>query len=68
MYNLLEYSDYCSKTSGSLWQNYRDEAALDNAGAITKYPDNHFSFIYKVKITEKTLLIVIQKMLKQQYH
>ena len=53
MYKLLEYSDYCSKTSGSLWQNYRDGAALDNAGAITKFPGNHFSFIYKEKKTEK---------------
>ena len=25
MYNLIEYSDNCSKTSGSLWQYYRDE-------------------------------------------
>ena len=53
MYKLLEYSDYCSKTSGSLWQNYRDGAALDNAGAITKFPGNHFSFIYKEKKPEK---------------
>ena len=25
MYNLIEYSDNHSKTSGSLWQYYRDE-------------------------------------------
>ena len=25
MYNLIEYSDNCSKMSGSLWQYYRDE-------------------------------------------
>ena len=25
MYNLIEYSDNYSKTSGSLWQYYRDE-------------------------------------------
>ena len=28
MYNLIEYRDACSKTSGSLWQYYRDEPAL----------------------------------------
>ena len=26
MYNLLEYSDNFSKTSGNLWNYYRDEA------------------------------------------
>ena len=25
MYNLIEYSDNYAKTSGSLWQHYRDE-------------------------------------------
>ena len=25
MYNLIEYSDNYSKTSGSLWQYYRDD-------------------------------------------
>ena len=25
MYNLIEYSDNYSKTSGSLWQNYKDD-------------------------------------------
>ena len=27
MYNLIEYSDNYSKTSGNLWQYYRDESA-----------------------------------------
>ena len=26
MYNLIEYSNNCAKTSGSLWQYYRDES------------------------------------------
>ena len=30
MYNLIEYSDNYSKTSGSLWQYYRDEPFLDD--------------------------------------
>ena len=37
MYNLIEYSDHCSKTSGSLWQYYRDEPALSNVGAIANF-------------------------------
>ena len=31
MYNLLEYNNDCSKMSGSLWQYYRDETAVDAA-------------------------------------
>ena len=46
LYNLLEYSDNYSETSGSLWQYYRDE------------PDDNLedseSFKSKIKITEKT--------------
>ena len=30
VYNLIEYSDAYWKTSGSLWQYYRDEPPLDN--------------------------------------
>ena len=46
MYNLIEYSDNYSKTSGSLWQYYKDEVN-DNI-ADSK------SFKSKVKITRKT--------------
>ena len=46
MYNLMEYSDKYSNTSGSLWQYYKDN------------PDNNLadseSFKYKVKITGNT--------------
>ena len=31
MYNLIEYSKICSKTTGSLWNYYRDEP---NSGAV----------------------------------
>ena len=46
MYNLIEYSDNYSKTSGSLWQYYKDDPN-DN---ITQSE----SFKSKTKITEKT--------------
>ena len=35
MYNLMEYSNIYSKISGSLWQYYRDQIALDANDAIT---------------------------------
>ena len=57
MYNLIEYSDAYSETSGSLWQYYRDEAALDNNGNIIDFPDdnnNSASFKFKQKITRQT--------------
>ena len=46
MYSLIEYSDNCSKTSGSLWQYYRDEPN-DNL-------TDSESFKYKIKITGNT--------------
>ena len=33
MYNLIEYSDNYSDTSGSLWQFKRDEQPIDNNNA-----------------------------------
>ena len=35
MYNLIEYSDNFLKTSGILWQYYKDEPALANNGDLT---------------------------------
>ena len=40
MYNLIEYSDAYWKTSGSLWQYYRGEPALDNNSNIMDFPAN----------------------------
>ena len=54
MYNLIEYSDNYSKISGSLWQYYRDEPALDNNGASVNFPGNSASFKFKQKITGST--------------
>ena len=48
MYNLIEYSDNYSKTSGSLWQYYKDDPN-DNLA-------NSESFESKIKITGKTPL------------
>ena len=37
MYNLIEYSDNYSKTSGSLWQYYKEIPAINNNGAIVDF-------------------------------
>ena len=60
MYNIIEYSDNHAKTSGSLWQYYRDEPN-DNLA-------NSKSFESKIKITGKLLMMVMKKMLKEWFH
>ena len=51
MYNLIEYSNNYSKTSGSSQQCYRDEPGLTDAGAIANFDatDNSASFKFKQK-------------------
>ena len=48
MCNLIEYSDNYLKTSGSLWQYFRDEPDGNDD------MDESKSFKSKIKITEKT--------------
>ena len=57
MYNLIEYSDNYSKTSGSLLQYYRDEPVLTAAGTIKNFHvgnNNSALFRFKQKITGVT--------------
>ena len=56
MYNLIEYSDAYSKTSGSLLQYCRDELALDDNSNIIDFPtdNNSASFKFKQKTTGQT--------------
>ena len=56
MYNLIEYSDNYTKTSGSLWQYCKDIAAVDNNNAIIYFNENNLtdSFNFKVKMTGQT--------------
>ena len=51
MYNLIEYSDNYSDTSGSLWQFKRDEVPNNDADLSI---DNSESFKYKAAIVGKT--------------
>ena len=46
--NLIEYSDYYSDTSGSLWQFKRDEQPKENNGDLSHISTDHSSsFKYK---------------------
>ena len=55
IHNLIEYSDNYSKTSGILWQYYKDELVLDDNGAITNFPaNNDNSASFKLKQKEQT--------------
>ena len=55
-YNLIQYSDNCSKTSGSLWKYYRNKPSLDHNGNIVDFSGgnhNSKSFKYKQKNTNQ---------------
>ena len=57
MYNLIEYSDNYSKTSGSLWQYCKYIPAVNNNNnAIVNITENNLtdSFSFKVKVTGQT--------------
>ena len=56
MYNLTEYSDNYSKTSGSLWQYCKDIPAVDNGRDIVifKGDNDTDSLNFKSKIIGKT--------------
>ena len=47
MYNLIEYSDNYSDTSGSLWQFKRDEQNMNNGNPANVTTDDSTSFKYK---------------------
>ena len=49
-YNLTEYIDFYSKASGRLWQNYRDEPALENNNNLIDFSANNNS----ISLTTKT--------------
>ena len=66
MYSLIEYSDNCSKTSGSLWQYYKDDPndnlakskSLKSKVTVTGKPPNNGN-------TKDVEIIVPPKILKQ---
>ena len=56
MYNLIEYSNNYSKTSGSLWQYCKEIPAVDDNGDIINFNGANAtdSFNFKNKITGQT--------------
>ena len=52
MYNLIEYSDNYSKTSGSLWQYCKEIPPVNNSGNIIDFTTTNTtdSFNFKTKI------------------
>ena len=56
MYNLIEFTDNYSKTSGSLQQHYKDIPAVNNNGEIVGFnvANATDSFNFKAKITGQT--------------
>ena len=56
MYNLIEYRDNYSKTSGSLWQYCKEIPAANNDGDIVDFNGAYAtdSFNFKTKITGQT--------------
>ena len=53
MYNLIEYSDNYSKTSGSLWQYCKEIQAVNNDGDIIDFNGVNAtdSFNFKTNVT-----------------
>ena len=58
MYNLIEYGDNYSKTSGSLWQYCKDIPALNNNGDIVNFngTNNTDSFNFKAKQVRQMMM------------
>ena len=56
MYNLIEYSNNYSKTSGNLWQYCKEMPAIDDDGNIVNFKGANAtdSFNFKTKITVQT--------------
>ena len=59
MYNLIEYTDNCSKTSGSLWQCCKEIPVVNNAGNIVGFNGANAtdSFNFKTKLTGKQVIM-----------
>ena len=61
MYNLIEYSDNYSDTSGSLWQFKRDELPIQNAGNPDDVSTANSTFLkYKSSFLNHWLLLIME--------
>ena len=68
MYNLIEYSDNYSKTSGSLWQYCKEIQAVNNDGEllILMVLMLLIHLILKQKYQVRLLLIIIMTILVEE--
>ena len=57
MYNLVEYSDNYSNTSGSLWQFKRDEQNMNNGNPTNVTTVDSSSFKYKSSFIKESTAI-----------
>ena len=65
MYNLIEYSDNYSDTSGSLWQFKRDESPVTNAGNLDNVSvDNSSYFKYKSSFIKESSTVGVNRVFK----
>ena len=69
IYNLIEYSDNYSKTSGSLWQYCKEIPAVNNASNIIDFNGANAtdSFNFKTKITNDDGIINVEIMVPLKY-
>ena len=64
MYNLIEYSNNYSNTSGSLWQFKRDEQNMNNRNPVSVTTDGLSSFKYKSSFKGELTAVGGNKVLK----
>ena len=64
MYNLIEYSDNYTKTTGSLWQYYKNIPARNDDNNIAVFTENNTTDSSLKQKSQAKLDIMKQKMLK----
>ena len=60
MYNLIEYSDNYSKTSGSLWQYCKEIPAINNNGAIVDFNGANATDSFNFKTKQQLKLMIME--------
>ena len=64
MYNLIEFSDNYSDTSGSLWQFKRDEQNMNNGNPINVTTADSWSFKYKSSFIRESTAVGANRVFK----
>ena len=61
MYNVIEYSDKYSDTSGSLWQFKRDEQNMNNRNPANANTEDSISFKYESNLIKESTTVNINR-------